>query len=97
MTILHTSIASSREAGSTGFLSAGQFATPMVVRIASFAYQRGIGGGLPNKKAVRGRPGGPRGGLAGPGGGRDPSQGWRERDVTRAIADHDAGLADIEG
>ena len=40
------------EAGSTGFLSAGQFRTPMVVRVASFAYQRGIGGHFHNDNAV---------------------------------------------
>jgi 2-oxoisovalerate dehydrogenase E1 component len=40
------------EAGSTGFLSASQFRTPMVVRIASFAYQRGIGGHFHNDNAV---------------------------------------------
>jgi 2-oxoisovalerate dehydrogenase E1 component len=40
------------EAGSTAFLSAGQFRTPMVVRVASFAYQRGIGGHFHNDNAV---------------------------------------------
>ncbi|CAN5851389.1 thiamine pyrophosphate-dependent enzyme [soil metagenome] len=50
---LHNAIDQLRgEAGSTGFLSAGQFRTPMVVRIASFAYQRGIGGHFHNDNAV---------------------------------------------
>ncbi len=40
------------EAASTGFLSAGQFRTPMVVRIAGFGYQRGIGGHFHNDNAV---------------------------------------------
>ena len=40
------------EAGSTAFLSAGQFRTPMVVRVASFAYQRGIGGHFHNDNAI---------------------------------------------
>jgi 2-oxoisovalerate dehydrogenase E1 component len=40
------------EAGSTSFLSAGQFTTPMIVRVASFAYQRGIGGHFHNDNAV---------------------------------------------
>jgi 2-oxoisovalerate dehydrogenase E1 component len=40
------------EAGSTAFLSAGRFRTPMVVRVASFAYQRGIGGHFHNDNAV---------------------------------------------
>jgi len=40
------------EAASTAFLSAGQFRTPMVVRVASFAYQRGIGGHFHNDNGV---------------------------------------------
>jgi 2-oxoisovalerate dehydrogenase E1 component len=40
------------EAASTAFLSAGQFRTPMVVRVASFAYQRGIGGHFHNDNAI---------------------------------------------
>jgi 2-oxoisovalerate dehydrogenase E1 component len=40
------------EAGSTGFLSAGQFRTPMVVRVAGLAYQRGIGGHFHNDNAI---------------------------------------------
>jgi 2-oxoisovalerate dehydrogenase E1 component len=40
------------EAGSTGFLSAGQFRTPMIVRVAGLAYQRGIGGHFHNDNAV---------------------------------------------
>lgn len=50
---LHNAIDQLRgEAASTGFLSAGQFRSPMVVRIASFAYQRGIGGHFHNDNAV---------------------------------------------
>ncbi|MBW3603875.1 MAG: MFS transporter [Actinobacteria bacterium] len=50
---LHNAIDQLRgEAASTGFLSAGQFRTPMVVRVASFAYQRGIGGHFHNDNAV---------------------------------------------
>ena len=40
------------EASSMGFLSASQFRNPMVVRVASFAYQRGIGGHFHNDNAV---------------------------------------------
>ncbi len=40
------------EAASTAFLSAGRFRTPMVVRVASFAYQRGIGGHFHNDNAI---------------------------------------------
>jgi 2-oxoisovalerate dehydrogenase E1 component len=40
------------EAGSTGFLSAGQFRTPMVVRVAGLAYQSGIGGHFHNDNAI---------------------------------------------
>ena len=50
---LHNAIDQLRgEAGTTGFLSASQFATPMVLRIASFAYQHGIGGHFHNDNAV---------------------------------------------
>jgi 2-oxoisovalerate dehydrogenase E1 component len=50
---LHNAIDQLRgEAGSTGFLSAGRFRTPMVLRVASFAYQRGIGGHFHNDNAV---------------------------------------------
>ena len=50
---LHNAIDQLRgEAATTGFLSASQFATPMVLRIASFAYQRGIGGHFHNDNAV---------------------------------------------
>jgi 2-oxoisovalerate dehydrogenase E1 component len=40
------------EACSTSFFSAGQFATPMVVRIAGLAYQKGFGGHFHNDNAV---------------------------------------------
>jgi 2-oxoisovalerate dehydrogenase E1 component len=40
------------EAGSTAFLSAGQFRTPMIVRVAGLAYQRGIGGHFHNDNAI---------------------------------------------
>ncbi|MBI4577901.1 MAG: MFS transporter, partial [Planctomycetes bacterium] len=40
------------EACSLGFFSAGQFANPMVVRIASFAYQKGFGGHFHNDNSV---------------------------------------------
>jgi 2-oxoisovalerate dehydrogenase E1 component len=50
---LHNAIDQLRgEAATTGFLSASQFATPMVLRIAGFAYQRGIGGHFHNDNAV---------------------------------------------
>jgi 2-oxoisovalerate dehydrogenase E1 component len=40
------------EACSTSFFSAGQFTTPMVVRIAGLAYQKGFGGHFHNDNAV---------------------------------------------
>lgn len=40
------------EACSTSFFSAGRFTTPMVVRIAGLAYQRGFGGHFHNDDAV---------------------------------------------
>ena len=40
------------EACSLGFLSAGQFSNPMVVRIASFAYQKGFGGHFHNDNSI---------------------------------------------
>ena len=40
------------EAASTAFFSAGQFTTPMVVRVASFAYQKGFGGHFHNDNAI---------------------------------------------
>lgn len=40
------------EACSTTWLSDGAFATPMVVRIASFAYQKGFGGHFHNDNAI---------------------------------------------
>jgi 2-oxoisovalerate dehydrogenase E1 component len=50
---LHNAIDQLRgEAGTTGFLSDGHFSSPMVVRIASFAYQHGIGGHFHNDNAV---------------------------------------------
>ncbi|HEX6255175.1 MAG TPA: thiamine pyrophosphate-dependent enzyme [Euzebyales bacterium] len=50
---LHNAIDQLRgEAGTTGFLSDGRFRSPMVVRIASFAYQQGIGGHFHNDNAV---------------------------------------------
>ncbi len=42
------------EASSLQFFSAGQFANPMVVRIASFAYQRGFGGHFHNDHSIGG-------------------------------------------
>jgi len=42
------------EAASLQFFSAGQFSNPMVVRIASFAYQRGFGGHFHNDHAIGG-------------------------------------------
>jgi 2-oxoisovalerate dehydrogenase E1 component len=40
------------EACSQSFFSSGQFVNPMVVRIASFAYQRGFGGHFHNDNAI---------------------------------------------
>ncbi len=40
------------EAGSLGFFSAGAFRNPMIVRLASFAYQKGFGGHFHNDNAV---------------------------------------------
>jgi 2-oxoisovalerate dehydrogenase E1 component len=40
------------EACSTSFFSAGRFTTPMVVRIAGLAYQRGFGGHFHNDDAI---------------------------------------------
>lgn len=40
------------EAGSQGFFSAGAFRNPLIVRIASFAYQKGFGGHFHNDNAV---------------------------------------------
>jgi 2-oxoisovalerate dehydrogenase E1 component len=40
------------EAASTRFFSNGQFSTPMVVRVASFAYQKGFGGHFHNDDAI---------------------------------------------
>ncbi len=42
------------EASSLSFFSAGQFSNPMVVRIASFAYQRGFGGHFHNDHSIGG-------------------------------------------
>jgi len=42
------------EASSLQFFSAGQFANPMVVRIASYAYQRGFGGHFHNDHSIGG-------------------------------------------
>jgi 2-oxoisovalerate dehydrogenase E1 component len=42
------------EAASLQFFSAGQFSNPMVVRIASFAYQRGFGGHFHNDHSIGG-------------------------------------------
>ncbi|MDT8340990.1 MAG: thiamine pyrophosphate-dependent enzyme [Longimicrobiales bacterium] len=42
------------EAASLQFFSAGQFSNPMVVRIASFAYQKGFGGHFHNDHAIGG-------------------------------------------
>ena len=42
------------EACSLQFFSAGQFANPMVVRIASFAYQKGFGGHFHNDDSIGG-------------------------------------------
>ncbi|MDT8367560.1 MAG: thiamine pyrophosphate-dependent enzyme [Longimicrobiales bacterium] len=40
------------EASSLAYFSAGQFTNPMVVRIASFAYQRGFGGHFHNDHSI---------------------------------------------
>jgi 2-oxoisovalerate dehydrogenase E1 component len=40
------------EACSTSFFSAGRYTTPMVVRVASFAYQKGFGGHFHNDNAI---------------------------------------------
>lgn len=40
------------EAASLSFFSSGRFTNPMVVRIASFAYQRGFGGHFHNDNAI---------------------------------------------
>ena len=40
------------EACSLGFFSSGQFRNPMVVRIASFAYQKGFGGHFHNDNSI---------------------------------------------
>lgn len=42
------------EASSLQFFSAGQFANPMVVRIAGFAYQKGFGGHFHNDNSIGG-------------------------------------------
>jgi 2-oxoisovalerate dehydrogenase E1 component len=42
------------EAASLQFFSAGQFANPMVVRIASFGYQKGFGGHFHNDHSIGG-------------------------------------------
>jgi 2-oxoisovalerate dehydrogenase E1 component len=42
------------EASSLQFFSSGQFSNPMVVRIASFAYQKGFGGHFHNDNAIGG-------------------------------------------
>lgn len=42
------------EAASLSFFSAGQFSNPMVVRIASYAYQRGFGGHFHNDHSIGG-------------------------------------------
>ena len=50
---LHNAIDQLRgEASSLSFFSNGQFHNPMVVRVASFAYQRGFGGHFHNDNAV---------------------------------------------
>ncbi|MEM8883967.1 MAG: thiamine pyrophosphate-dependent enzyme [Planctomycetota bacterium] len=50
---LHNAIDQLRgEASSLSFFSVGQFTNPMVVRIASFAYQRGFGGHFHNDNAI---------------------------------------------
>jgi 2-oxoisovalerate dehydrogenase E1 component len=50
---LHNAIDQLRgEAASTSFFSDGRFTTPMVVRVASFAYQKGFGGHFHNDNAV---------------------------------------------
>ncbi len=50
---IHTAIDQIRgEAASLQFFSSGQFRNPMVVRIASFGYQRGFGGHFHNDNAI---------------------------------------------
>ncbi len=50
---LHNAIDQLRgEAASTSFFSDGQFATPMVVRVAGLAYQKGFGGHFHNDNAI---------------------------------------------
>lgn len=50
---LHNAIDQLRgEAGSMQFFSNGQYKNPMVVRIASYAYQRGFGGHFHNDNAI---------------------------------------------
>jgi 2-oxoisovalerate dehydrogenase E1 component len=50
---LHNAIDQIRgEAGSTSFFSNGQFRTPMVLRIAGLAYQRGFGGHFHNDNSI---------------------------------------------
>lgn len=50
---LHNAIDQLRgEAGSLQFFSEGRFANPMVVRIASFAYQKGFGGHFHNDNSI---------------------------------------------
>ena len=50
---LHNAIDQLRgEASSLSFFSSGQFTNPMVVRIASFAYQKGFGGHFHNDNAI---------------------------------------------
>lgn len=50
---LHNAVDQLRgEACSTSFFSDGQFTTPMVVRIASFGYQKGFGGHFHNDNSI---------------------------------------------
>ncbi len=50
---LHNAIDQIRgEASTLGFFSKGQFANPMVVRIAGFAYQKGFGGHFHNDNSI---------------------------------------------
>jgi 2-oxoisovalerate dehydrogenase E1 component len=50
---LHNAIDQLRgEASSLSFFSSGQFTNPMVIRIASFAYQKGFGGHFHNDNAI---------------------------------------------
>ncbi|MDA1265012.1 MAG: thiamine pyrophosphate-dependent enzyme [Planctomycetota bacterium] len=52
---LHNAVDQLRgEACSTSFFSDGQFTTPMVVRIASFGYQKGFGGHFHNDDSIGG-------------------------------------------